>query len=133
MTITSTVTTQSARHLLAVGVQLTYNIQSSSSFYLIGNALNNAISSGAFGNMLRRKTGIAVIASADAMVVDISPTNMPTQLPAFITETGRGIKLGTTPIILIAVLGFFGILGTVGLTYYCSTRKRQRIYLQPEP
>lgn len=127
VTITDTVATQSARRLLAAGVQINYDIKSSSALNQIENALNGAISSGAFGNVLRRNTGTTVTSSATLVVAVITPTYTPTPLPSSSTENEGGTTLGTTPIILIAVLGFFGVLVMVlGLLWYFGMFKRKR-------
>lgn len=131
VTITSIVATQSARRLLAAGVQINYNLKSSSALNQIENALNDAISSGAFGNRLRRNTGGTVVASATIDVVDITPTSMPTPSPSVVTESEdkdeNELKLGSTAITLIAILGFFGVLcGVLGLTYCCYNMRKRK-------
>lgn len=104
--VVSTVALQSShRLLLGSGVKLNYNVKSSKTYDELGKVLNGAISGGFFGNKLRKNTCITVTASAGAVVTDVSPTSMPTVISTASTESVSNLRLGTTPIIMIAVVG----------------------------
>jgi hypothetical protein len=120
--IISTVATQSTRRsLLASGVQIRYNVESSSKS--IGKILNDAITSGTFSRNLQMNTGLLVTALEGVIVTDVTPTNMPSLMPNHNEEVVSSLRLGKVSIIIIAVVGFLIIFILVIIRYSCSGRK----------
>jgi hypothetical protein len=102
--ITSIVEVQNARRLLAVGVQVNYDIQwSSEREEDAALMLNDAIATSSFDKTLKSVTGTTVTATATPDVVNIDPTSMPTLMPVS-TQTNGGVRLGTSAIIVIVVV-----------------------------
>jgi hypothetical protein len=79
--ITSIVDVDNARRLLAVGVQVNYDIQWSSAREEVTEKLNEVIATRSFDETLQSITGTAVAATAMPEVVNIDPTSMPTFMP----------------------------------------------------
>lgn len=108
MQITGLVGTQNARRLLALGVQINYeltlNNKSPSEINTSLKALDEAVRTGTFGTTLRANTGTAVTASASPQVTDISPTSTPTSPPQSASSRLR------SPIIMLIAIGLFYIL-----------------------
>jgi flagellar biogenesis protein FliO len=132
VTITSIVEVDNARRLLAVGVQVNYDIQWSSAREEVTKKLNDVIATHSFDKMLQSITGTAVTATAIPEVVNIDPTSMPTFMPTVSTQTKGGALLGTTAIIVIVVVvgGFFLLLGlSLFLCYYF--RRASNNYVAP--
>jgi hypothetical protein len=125
--IISITATQSARRCI-----ISYNIVSTSTFDGIGKAVNSAISSGSFSDDLQSNTGIKVTALTTATIIDVSPTSMPSFMPSTIPESVSSLRLGITPIILIAVLGFAAVLSVLITIYYCSLRKSSAVHTKYE-
>jgi hypothetical protein len=110
VTVNSVTEVQTSRKLLATGVKIDYTIQATTTQEEMSQTLNTAVKENNFSQSLQAETGSSATATASPEVVDISPTSMPTTMPAFPAVKSSGISnlRQSNPVFMI-VFTFIGI------------------------